>query len=202
MRHPNKKWDNPTRVFADGVRSNLPEYQQWCNMRHRCKVNGDYQTSSPSYVGCTYDTDWRSYDVWLEWARQQIGFLNRDELGMLWQCDKDLLLKGNKHYSPETCVFVPREINSLLILRKAGRGDLPLGVSPDNLKGVTPKYKAQACYGESKRYLGCFATPDLAFQAYKYAKERHARSLAVKYAGLVDVRVTQMLNNYIVDIGD
>lgn len=32
-----------------------------------------------------------------------------------WHLDKDILLKGNKVYSPETCAFVPAKINSLLI---------------------------------------------------------------------------------------
>ena len=30
-----------------------------------------------------------------------------------WELDKDILEKGNKTYSPETCCFVPRVINSL-----------------------------------------------------------------------------------------
>lgn len=30
-----------------------------------------------------------------------------------WHLDKDILMQGNKFYSPETCCFVPFEINVL-----------------------------------------------------------------------------------------
>jgi hypothetical protein len=42
--------------------------------------------------------------------------------------DKDILYKGNKIYSPDTCVFVPQEINALFVKNDANRGDLPIGV--------------------------------------------------------------------------
>lgn len=38
--------------------------------------------------------------------------------------DKDILIKGNKVYSPETCCFVPYEINTLVTNRKNGRNGI------------------------------------------------------------------------------
>jgi hypothetical protein len=42
---------------------------------------------------------------------------------------KDILVKGNKIYSYETCVFVPQRINELFTKRQNERGDYPIGVS-------------------------------------------------------------------------
>ena len=39
--------------------------------------------------------------------------------------DKDLLVCNNKVYSPETCVFVPREINQFLTKSNNSRGKYP-----------------------------------------------------------------------------
>ena len=42
--------------------------------------------------------------------------------------DKDILIKGNKIYSQDTCIFVPKAINSLFTNRKRFRGEYPIGV--------------------------------------------------------------------------
>ena len=54
--------------------------------------------------------------------------------------DKDILCKGNKVYSSETCVFVPARINSIILNSQNRRGDLPVGV---NYNKKTGKYRAQ-----------------------------------------------------------
>ena len=41
----------------------------------------------------------------------------------------NLLIKGNKVYSEDSCVFIPREINSLLTKRDNNRGEYLIGVS-------------------------------------------------------------------------
>lgn len=200
MRHPNKKWINITQYKVAGKKDrNLPEYQQWMNIRNRCKVGGDSQVRRPTYIGCTYAVEWESYDNYIEWAKQQIGFLSKDSNGNTYRCDKDLLIKGNKHYSPETCVFIPEQVNIFLTKRQSSRGVLPIGVH--QLKGYS-KYIAQSGFGKGSKYLGLFDTPEAAFAVYKIAKEAYAKELATKYTGLVDPRVIDALNNYVVEITD
>ena len=44
------------------------------------------------------------------------------------QLDKDILIKGNKEYNPNTCCFVDIRLNSLFTKDNAMRGKYPIGV--------------------------------------------------------------------------
>ena len=95
-----------------------------------------------------------------------------------YQLDKDLLIQGNKVYSPNTCVFIPQSINLLLIERNASRGDYPIGVDfhkPSN------KYRARCNNGKGKLvYLGLFSTPQEASEAYKRYKYQLIANIATE----------------------
>lgn len=195
----NRKWINETGLHENGKRiGQLDEYLQWNSMRGRCSP---VQRRAPCYIDCTCHTEWESYDVYIEWARQQIGFLNRDDKGRLWQLDKDILLKGNKVYSARVCVFVPSELNKFVLKNEKIRGVCPLGVCWVEQR---QKYRANIkMHGlRGNKHLGYFDTPTEAFQAYKVAKESYAKQLAIKYTGLVDPRVIDALNNFTVNIDD
>ena len=75
----------------------------------------------PSYIGCSVSEDWLIFTNFKNWMIQQ------DWTGK--QLDKDLLVKGNKQYSSETCFFVSSRINKLLNDNKDRRGELPQGVA-------------------------------------------------------------------------
>ena len=99
-----------------------PIYDTWFRMMERCyskKVHSRF----PSYIGCYVSDDFKDYSKWREW------YDNYQYKHDGWQLDKDLLIKGNKVYSETTCVFLPREINSLLINCTASRGEHLIGVS-------------------------------------------------------------------------
>lgn len=93
------------------------------------------------------------------------------------QLDKDLLVKGNKFYSPENCVFVDRVTNSFTIDRGANRGVWPLGVSFDK-RDV--KFRAQCSnpFTKKNENLGYFTCSDEAHQAWKKRKHELACQLA------------------------
>ena len=103
------------------------EYTIWCRVLERCydgKRHKNYQT----YEQCTVSDNFRHFLYFEEWCEAQVGFSSKDGKGKPFALDKDILLKGNKVYSEDTCVFVPNSLNQFLVSRVNFRGDNPLGV--------------------------------------------------------------------------
>lgn len=87
--------------------------------------------------------------------------------------DKDLRVLGSKTYSPETCCFVRREVNNLVVKNDVRRGLLPLGVYQKASK--KNPYAAEVRVGAgSKKCLGSYATPLGAHRAWQQGKIEQA----------------------------
>ena len=148
----------------------LKAYDVWCSMLMRC-YSTRYQEKFPTYVGCTVCEEWKDFGTFKVWfnANYQEGF----------QLDKDILVRGNKIYSPETCVFVPLKINSLLLNGGRARGLYPQGVY---FYKATGRYRAMCRrHGNQSKSLGYFDTPEEAFAVYKAFKEAHIAKVAEHY---------------------
>ena len=179
-----------THIDKFGKKRNTKEYCLWHGMMKRCYSNR-YHTYRPSYTDCSVSVNFKSFQYFAEWCQGQVGFKTYN-----YQLDKDLIFKGNKMYSENCCLFVPRIVNLFLTSSKSIRGEHPVGVSLYRGKSF------KACVSGTRKCLGYFTTPELAFQAYKTAKEAMAKELAIQYEGLVDPRVIVALNNYVVNIED
>ena len=170
------------------------EYTLWCNMLKRC-YSDTYKKQRPTYEGCEVSDKFKSYEYFYEWCNEQIGFGNEG-----WQLDKDLLVKGNKVYSENVCIFIPTEINSVLIKCTATRGEHLIGAH-----WCKTKKAFVARVNKSKKgseYLGLFNTEIEAFNAYKQAKENYIKELANKWRDRIDVRAYNALMKYQVEIDD
>ena len=64
------------------------------------------------------------------------------------------------------------------------------------------RYKAGFTKGMKKVFLGYYATPEEAFQAYKEAKETWIKELADRWKDKLDPRVYEAMYNYKVEITD
>lgn len=176
----------------------LKEYTLWTSMLKRCTPK--FWNIQQSYEDTSCSENFKSYSFFYEWCNRQVGFKNIDEDGRHWALDKDLLVKGNKVYSEDTCVFVPQQLNQLTVKREAKRGKCPIGV---HLSKEYGKYVASYCYGEGKiQRLGFYETKESAFQAYKKAKESYIKVVADNWKQDIDFRVYQALINYRVEITD
>lgn len=176
----------------------LREYNLWGGMLLRCIKK--YWDKYPTYEGVTCSENFKYYAFFYEWCQTQKGFNSKDINGKSWQLDKDLLIKGNKLYSEDTCVFVPLRINQLLVKRTNHRGEHPIGVKMCSDK---KSFEASCSITTNKRqYLGHFKTAYEAFLAYKTFKEALIKDVANEYKEQLDPRAYQAIMNYQVEITD
>ena len=167
------------------------EYDLWHAMLKRCYSKSVHE-KQPTYIGCSVSDTFKYYHLFHAWCQTQIGFGKEG-----YQLDKDLLIKSNKLYSEDTCVFIPKSLNLLLTKRTLDRGLLPIGV---NKQGS--KFLAQCKVLGKLKYLGTFDTPELAFIAYKTFKEAHIKEQAELYKDSIEPRPYQALLNYEVSLDD
>ena len=173
---------------------NTKEYDLWHSMLQRC-YSDKSKKKRPTYEGCEVSNKFKSYEYFYEWCHNQIGFGVEG-----WHLDKDLLVKGNKVYSEDSCVFLPSEINMVLVKHTPSRGKHPIGVS---WYSKSKTFIAQVNKNKGKpENLGYFNTEIEAFNAYKQAKESFIKEQAEKWKGQIDERAYEALMKYEVEITD
>ena len=170
------------------------EYMLWQNMLRRCYSEA-FKKKYLTYDVCEASENFKSYEYFYEWCNKQIGFDNEG-----WDLDKDLLVKGNKVYSEDSCVFIPSEINTVLTKCTSSRGKHLIGVCWHKRDKV---FMATVSKSKGKQeHLGCFKTEIEAFNAYKEAKESFIKEQANKWKDKIDIRAYEALMNYQVEITD
>ncbi len=188
--HKSSRYGVGINDIEDDVRSDA--YNAWAGMLDRCYSERSRHTT---YKGCTVCDEWLTYSNFRRW-------FNNSKNGYQdgYHLDKDILLKGNKIYSPETCCFVPLRINEIIVNCKAARGKYPLGVRETKAK----RYAAYIYRDGRQNHLGVFESPYDAFAAYKQAKEAYIKEIATEYfsRGEITKRVYDALMRYEVDITD
>ena len=183
-----------TKYPSEVNRVKTKEYELWCNMLRRC-YSDSFKKKQPTYEGCEVGDKFKSYEYFYEWCHIQIGFANKD-----WQLDKDLLIKGNKVYNESTCVFIPKDINSLLTKSAASRGEHLIGVCWSKTHKA---FRATVRKNKGKQeHLGLFNTEIEAFNAYKKAKESFIKEQANQWKSEIDPRAYNTLMNYEVNSDD
>jgi len=170
----------------------IKSYIQWKNMLQRC-YSKKYHEMHPTYIGCTVCNEWLFFSNFKEWY--DFNYRNG------YQLDKDILFNGNKIYSPNTCVFVPREINSLFVKSDSTRGVYPIGVYYNKAMKI---FVAQITIDNKAKCIGRYPTPEEAFNAYKIAKETNVHTMAFNYfnLGKIGLNVYNAMINYTVNYDD
>ena len=159
-----------------------PFYRTWKNMLERC-YSTKYQERNPTYIGCTVSDNWLTFTNFKAWMQKQQW---EDK-----QLDKDLLIEGNKVYSPNTCVFVTPMVNTFTIDCSAARGEWLVGVYWD--KGANKFLsRCRNPFTKKQEYLGLFTCEQEAHETWLKRKLDLAHELA---AIQKDQRVAEALIN-------
>jgi hypothetical protein len=174
---------------TDGGRKTT-KYSRWTSMLQRC-YSEEHQSKHPAYIGCSVAPEWHNFQNFGNWFDE--NYVEG------WHIDKDILVKGNKVYSPDNCCYVPKEINELFTKTNALRADLPIGVSFDEKK---KKYKSSLKINSKSIHLGNFDTPEEAFVAYKKEKEKNIKHIANEWKNKISEKVYKILIDYQVEIND
>jgi hypothetical protein len=162
-------------------------YNMWRAMLVRC-YDKTYHETKPTYKDTNVCEEWHNFQNFAKWYEKNFNTETMQD----WHLDKDIIYPNCKIYSPETCCFVPCEINSLFTKNDCKRNNY-IGVYKSG-----DKFMSQL----RKKYLGTFDTPEEAFQAYKTAKEVRIKEVADKWKGLISDKVYQAMYNYQVEITD
>ena len=161
----------------------FPVYRAWHSMLQRC-YDEKLHKNRPTYQDCIVCPEWHNFQVFADW------YLSQANCNDGYHLDKDLLVEGNKVYSPETCVLAPIEINALLGNLNSSRGDLPVGVGFDK-RDCT--YSAQLNIDNVQVRIGTFSNPQDASQAYQAAKKANIKRMALEWQDRIDKRLFDAL---------
>lgn len=171
--------------------ASCPAYKTWQGMIERCYSERSI-AKCPSYKGVTVCPEWHLFSVFREW------WIENNVDG--YQIDKDLLVPGNKIYSPLTCVYVPQHINCLLTDRRAARGRFPIGVVKHESFKTKP-YEARVNINGKTKGLGSFDDPFDAHMAYQTAKLAYIDELK-KELDSIDSRLYQSIRYQVMSKSD
>lgn len=171
-------------------------YQRWHYIMNRCYSTAIHELY-PKYKGCKVCEEWLNYSNFKLWYDEHV--LPWEILGEDFEIDKDILIKGNKIYSPETVCLVPKFINALFTNEKKNKGDCPIGVYFEKDKN---KFRAGMAYMGQKIKLGTFDTAEEAFNRYKVYKEDLIRDVAEQYRDMIPDKVYRAMMNWTVEIED
>ena len=152
---------NPT---INGEKLTCPYYSRWMLMIKRA-YSHNIKHRQPEYKNVTVCKEWHTFSNFKSWM------ITKKWRGL--ELDKDILYPMNRVYSPDACVFVPRQINAIIAGLYRNIGMFKKGVTIDKRDG-----KFQANYGKNGRrtYIGSFDTELEAYIAYVNTKIKYIES--------------------------
>lgn len=150
---------------TNGVVLMCPFYRIWKAILLRCYTSTNKK--DPTYVDCYVCDEWIKFSNFKLWMEKQ------DWIGK--EIDKDILIQGNKVYSPDTCLFVSKRINALVTIKKGREGKYKQGVIK-----LYNKFYARCNIDGIQIPIGSFYTEGEAFAAYKEVKYKHIKEVAEK----------------------
>lgn len=170
--------------IGEGIYSNKSHkkvYTVWHSMLDRAYSKA-YHEKQPTYKDASVCNEWHNFQVFAKWMEE--NYISGYHL------DKDLVIKGNKVYSPETCIFLPREINNFISSTKATNTSGCIGVT---WYPLTNRWLVQIYINKVHKNLGYFLDKKEAEEVYTQARAVEAKKLQTKYIGIFSSEILQKI---------
>lgn len=128
-------------------------YDTWTDMLRRCYCP-IHLKNRPTYIGCSICSDWHNFQNFAKW------YVHNYIEG--YHLDKDIKVKGNKIYSPDTCMFVSPLDNTLEARISSFKFTSPIGdiIEGTNIAdfcrnhGLNPSHMYAIIKGKRKSHKG------------------------------------------------
>lgn len=163
-------------LIYGGRQSNPVAYKCWYNMIMRCS------SRDKSYLNCEVCEEWLNFSKFNKWFQSQY---RQDG----WHLDKDIRMRGNKIYSPDTCCFIPSELNTFFEKHIKAKG---YGMNRNKSKFV-----AYIRNQGAKIHIGTFNTEMEARMAYLSGKKNLLMLLIDKYSNCLEGEIKTKMIEYI-----
>lgn len=177
----------PVKEKVNGVIKSKKFYSVWMGILTRSYCP-KFKTRNPSYAGVEVCDEWKflsNFKIWFDYNYKD-GY----------DLDKDIIVGGNKIYSPSTCIFIPHEINTFILESNRKRGDCMIGVCKQKTKSGNIKFVAQIADSGRSHYVGQFDTEIEAHVAWKKAKLEKLNILIDKYPDMDIMVVNSLITRY------
>ena len=174
-------------------------YNTWTDMLRRC-YEPYFINKNLAYINCFVCDEWHNFQNFAEWYEGDYYEVNNQRMCL----DKDILVKGNKIYSPSTCLIVPQVINQLFVKTRI-KNDLPIGVGLFDNKKTGKNYLVARCSVNGRpKSLGYFSLDNQieAFNCYKQFKENYIKQVADEYKNLIPKKLYDAMYKYEIEIND
>lgn len=165
MGYPSKS-DGYTVEFRGGPITK--DFRIWANIMSRCYAESSLK-KRPTYEGCTVDKRWLSFETFKSWLR--------DNYREGFELDKDLLEPGNRVYGPDTCEYIPPDLNKLFGSNRNKLSGMPTGVC----RCERGRFRARLTRFGRITYVGKFKSVEEARKAWLVAKGLYCKELAEMY---------------------
>ena len=148
----------------------------WVGMLRRCYY--DKYHSSHSYKDVTVCEEWHNFQNFAKWCQEVYKNYMKN-----WDLDKDIICPTCRVYSPDTCTFVPREINSWF--KKNTNASYRIKKNGH--------YEVDYIEYKKKRSSRVFKNKNEALEFLELNRKEYLKSLANNFKELVDIRVYNIL---------
>lgn len=191
-----RSWSIPTGIPYYRETFHSLSGARWTRLLNRCSPTLKTLKCNPSYMGS--ENQFEGFQEFVKWSQLEIGYAGVSN-NRVWPLDKDLFNFGNRVYSPETCIFVPPNVNAFTTMSSAQRGIQPVGV---HLATDTTNTFISRCHENGKSVnLGRYTCPKEAHRAWQVKKVAVGREMAKGFKNS-HFKLYRNLNDWVSHIED